>query len=102
MSLSLQIKQHKACHKSHADQHNLNTAASFGIAVIEKPQFGIELPVTCPFPPEQQPHEPKGKQSRHKQQPKLRVSLHPLEKAIRQAIHRLVYVRYVIRHVHEP
>jgi len=58
MQLSPQIKQHKAGHKSHADQYNLYAAASFGLAVVKKPQFGIELPVTRPFPPKQQPNQP--------------------------------------------
>jgi len=58
MPLSPQIKQHKAGHKSHADQDNLYATASFGLAVVKKPQFGIELPVARPFPPEQQSNQP--------------------------------------------
>ena len=37
MPLSPQIKQHKAGHKSNADQDNLYEAASFGLAVVEYP-----------------------------------------------------------------
>lgn len=92
----------QTAYKSHADQYNLDATASFGLAVVKKPQFGIELPVTRPFPTKQQPHKPQDEQNRGKQQSYFRVSLRPLEMRFSHAVYSLVYVSNAIRHSHKP
>lgn len=52
--MDLYYKEHRqATYQRRTDQCNLNPAASFGLAVVEKPQFAAKLPVARPFPPEQ-------------------------------------------------
>jgi len=102
MPLFPQIKQQQAGDKSQSDQYKLNTMACFGLAVVENPQFAPKLPVARPFPPEQQSDQPQCKQSRHKEQGELGVSLRPLEKYLSLAAHRLIYVGNTHCHVDNP
>ncbi len=79
--LLLPHKEHrKADGQRYADQRNLNPAACFGRAIIEKPQLAAKLPLARPFPAKQQTREPHGKQKSRKEQTEFRVSLRPLEK----------------------
>ncbi len=44
-------EQSKTSGQCNTHQRDLNPMASFGLAVVEKPQLAAKLPVTRPFPP---------------------------------------------------
>ena len=68
-------KHRQAGNYRHADQYHLNLAACFRLATVKEPQRAVELPMTRPFPTEQQSCKPKDKQCGCKQQSVFRMSL---------------------------